>query len=108
MVLFFKDKLNAIFAVDTPTQLSEPNIKKLEWLFVAKKLDCTEINSVYVGPKKTMTSPWSTNAVEITQNMAIHGSKRIENFIPKTSHKEEFDPMKAPSDIFVLFFLLPS
>ena len=93
MVLFFKDKLNAIFAVDTPTQLSEPNIKKLEWLFVAKKLDCTEINSVYVGPKKTMTSPWSTNAVEITQNMAIHGIKRIENFIPKTSHKEEFDPM---------------
>ena len=93
MVLFFKDKLNAIFAVDTPTQLSEPNIKKLEWLFVAKKLDCTEINSVYVGPKKTMTSPWSTNAVEITQNMAIHGIKRIENFIPKTSLKEEFDPM---------------
>ena len=67
MVLFFKDKLNAIFAVDTPTQLSETNIKKLEWLFVAKKLDCTEISSVYVGPKKTMTSPWSTNAVEITQ-----------------------------------------
>jgi len=52
MVLFFKDKLNAIFAVDTPTLLSEPNIKKLEWLFVAKKLDYTEINSVYVGPKK--------------------------------------------------------
>ena len=93
MVLFFKDKLNAIFAVDTPTLLSEPNIKKLEWLFVAKKLDCTEINSVYIGPKKTMTSPWSTNAVEITQNMAIHGIKRIENFIPKTSLKEEFDPM---------------
>ena len=93
MVLFFKDKLNAIFAVDTPTLLSEPNIKKLEWLFVAKKLDYTEINSVYVGPKKTMTSPWSTNAVEITQNMAIHGIKRIENFIPKTSLKEEFDPM---------------
>ncbi len=93
MVLFFKDKLNAIFAVDTPTHLSGPDIKKLEWLFVAKKLDCTEINSVYVGPKKTMTSPWSTNAVEITQNMAIHGIKRIENFIPKTSLKEEFDPM---------------
>ena len=93
MVLFFKDKLNAIFAVDTPTLLSEPNIKKLEWLFVAKKLDCTEINSVYIGPKKTMTSPWSTNAVEITQNMAIHGINRIENFIPKTSLKEEFDPM---------------
>jgi len=93
MVLFFKDKLNAIFAVDTPTLLSEPNIKKLEWLFVAKKLDCTEINSVYIGPKKTMTSPWSTNAVEITQNMAIHGINRIENFIPKTSLEEEFDPM---------------
>ena len=93
MVLFFKDKLNAIFAVDTPTQLSQPNIKKLEWLFVAKKLDCTEINSVYIGPKKTMTSPWSTNAVEITQNMAIHGIKRIENFIPMRSLKEEFDPM---------------
>ena len=55
MVLFFKDKLNAIFAVDTPTLLSEPDIKKLEWLFVAKKLDCTEINSVYIGPKKLVT-----------------------------------------------------
>lgn len=39
-----------------------------------------------------MITPWSTNAVEITQNMAIQGIRRIERFMP-AKEGDEFDPM---------------
>ena len=39
-----------------------------------------------------MITPWSTNAVEITQNMDIDGISRIEMFVVKNP-EEEFDPM---------------
>ena len=39
-----------------------------------------------------MTTPWSTNAVEITQNMGISGIKRIEEFI-FFNNKNSFDQM---------------
>jgi phosphoribosylformylglycinamidine synthase len=39
-----------------------------------------------------MITPWSTNAVEITQNMDIKGISRIEMFVAKNAG-EEFDPM---------------
>jgi phosphoribosylformylglycinamidine synthase len=72
---------------------SDSEIKKQEWLYQAKKLNLTEIKSCYVGPKKTMVSPWSTNAVEITQNMGIEGIERIEKFRLKESLDNDYDPM---------------
>ena len=39
-----------------------------------------------------MITPWSTNAVEICQNMGIHGIKRIESFQPYND-ASGFDPM---------------
>ena len=39
-----------------------------------------------------MTTPWSTNAVEITQNMGVSGIKRIEEFI-FFNNKNSFDQM---------------
>ena len=85
MVLFFKDNFNVVFAVESTNPPTESEIKKQEWLYKAKKLNLTEIKSCYVGPKKTMVSPWSTNAVEITQNMGIEGIERIEKFRLKES-----------------------
>lgn len=41
-----------------------------------------------------MVTPWSTNAVEITQNMGIPGIQRIEAFEPATD-AAAFDPMLA-------------
>ena len=92
MILFFKDKFETIFAVDSSTKLNEIDLKKLEWLFVAKHINQSSINSIFIGPKKTMISPWSTNAVEISENMAISGILRIEKFTPKKSNND-FDPM---------------
>ena len=40
-----------------------------------------------------MITPWSTNAVEITQNMGLTGISRIEEFFPVTDGSAEFDKM---------------
>src|SRR5690554_4855808 len=40
-----------------------------------------------------MITPWSTNAVEITQNMGIEGIIRIEEFLMVSEDFKEFDPM---------------
>jgi phosphoribosylformylglycinamidine synthase len=92
MILYFKDKFETIFAVDSSIELNEIDLKKLEWLFVAKHINQSSINSNFIGPKKTMISPWSTNAVEISENMAILGILRIEKFISK-KYNNDFDPM---------------
>ena len=40
----------------------------------------------FIGPRISMVTPWSTNAVEITQNMDITGIIRIECLIQKKSY----------------------
>ncbi|MBB5623004.1 phosphoribosylformylglycinamidine synthase [Pedobacter cryoconitis] len=47
----------------------------------------------FIGPRAAMVTPWSTNAVEITQNMDIHGIIRIEEFKNTTADFTDFDPM---------------
>ena len=94
MVLFFKDKNELIYAVDSPKDLDSKSITKLEWLFVGKCIYNNQISSKkFLGPKKTMITPWSTNAVEIAQNMAINGLLRIEVFKPFCESLKSFDPM---------------
>jgi phosphoribosylformylglycinamidine synthase len=48
------------------------------------------LTDFFVGPRAAMVTPWSTNAVEITQNMAISGIIRIEEF-HSTADEEDFD-----------------
>ncbi|MCE6983316.1 hypothetical protein EI534_39415, partial [Pseudomonas frederiksbergensis] len=45
------------------------------------------------GPRREMITPWSTNAVEITQNMSLTGISRIEEYFPVKSEDAEHDPM---------------
>ena len=93
MILFFKGKSNLI-AVDTQQELSIPDIEKLVWLFEEATLIAEDyLSGIYVGPRKEMITPWSTNAVEITQNMGIEGIKRIEEFFPSQNDQPNFDPM---------------
>ena len=40
-----------------------------------------------------MITPWSTNAVEITQNMNLKGVSRIEEYFPVSSREADHDPM---------------
>ncbi|MCF6223417.1 MAG: phosphoribosylformylglycinamidine synthase [Flavobacteriaceae bacterium] len=93
MIYFFaKDK--TIFAVAKQTEICETTTEKLIWLFGnAKLIQKTEMNGSFVGPRKEMITPWSTNAVEITQNMGIDGISRIEEFLIKETDKPDFDPM---------------
>ena len=93
MILFFKGKTNLI-AVDSYKELSPSDIEKLFWLFdEAVPLDSLSVAGTFVGPRKEMITPWSTNAVEITQNMGIAGVVRIEEFIETQSASPKYDPM---------------
>ncbi|MFL2604828.1 MAG: phosphoribosylformylglycinamidine synthase [Flavobacteriaceae bacterium] len=85
MLLFFGEVSTKIVVVQTSSILSKKNIEKLFWLFDNKPLINTQkINGLFIGPRASMVSPWSTNAVEITQNMGINGILRIEEYFPKT------------------------
>lgn len=92
MVLFF-NKNNHYFAVETTAQTAEA-IAKLSWLFGdATPLPQNHIAGVFIGPRVEMITPWSTNAVEITQNMNLNGIGRIEQFIKVANADADFDPM---------------
>ncbi|MEG2036140.1 MAG: phosphoribosylformylglycinamidine synthase [Mucinivorans sp.] len=93
MIKFFK-KGQTIFAVQSCKELDAETITKLEWLFSgAKVLQQTAIEGFFVGPRREMITPWSTNAVEITQNMDISGIERIEEFQQTTSADAPCDKM---------------
>ena len=114
MVLFFKGNSRQIIAVGTQAELSADNISKLEWLFSGAKLsESKTLEGFFVGPRKEMITPWSTNAVEITQNMGIDGIIRVEEFFEVDSEKAEFDPMlqamyKGLDEAISFMFLSPS
>ncbi|HBK83197.1 MAG TPA: phosphoribosylformylglycinamidine synthase, partial [Flavobacterium sp.] len=94
MIHFFGYENATVYAVYSQNQLSQETILKLNWLFGnAPKIDKSVIADFFVGPRASMISPWSTNAVEITQNMGISGIIRIEEFYATTSSFNEFDPM---------------
>ncbi len=84
MIYFFGLPQEEIFAVETNLVLSSDSEKKIEWLFGGIPLiETKNLSRGYFGPRATMITPWSTNAVEITQNMGIDGITRIEKFIPE-------------------------
>lgn len=83
MIYFFESAQSKVIAVDFSGNLDKQTQEKLEWLFSGAKLvKANEINGQFIGPRKEMITPWSTNAVEITQNMGIQGIVRIEEFSP--------------------------
>ena len=93
MISFFLSPAKNIIAVQTTTSIELADIEKLRWLFNgAEKLDTSTAENCYIGPRKEMITPWSTNAVEITQNMGISGILRIEEFF-ETRKGMSFDPM---------------
>ncbi len=92
MILFFRTPENKIYAVQS-LNLSDDDINKLIWLFgEAELLSEDKITGKFIGPRREMITPWSTNAVEITQNMAIRGILRMEEFFPVLD-KDDHDPM---------------
>ena len=98
MIHFFENETNTVFAVQSQKEFSAEDISKLNWLFGNSiKIDKSVLNTLgtdfFIGPRATMITPWSTNAVEITQNMGISGIVRIEEFFKVNSNFTDFDPM---------------
>ncbi|MBE9468445.1 MAG: phosphoribosylformylglycinamidine synthase [Bacteroidetes bacterium] len=94
MILFYKGVANKYYVVECEKKLISTDLTKLKWLFGDAQIVETEIlKGFFVGPRKEMITPWSTNAVEITQNMGVKGIIRIEEFFQESSPDVEFDKM---------------
>lgn len=94
MILFFKTPQETIIATEMDHQPSQEETNKLCWLFGgAECIDTQQLDGIYVGPRREMVTPWSTNAVEITENMNLNGIMRIEEYFPVSSKEATHDPM---------------
>ncbi len=94
MIHFFGNQNSKVFAVQATKELSTETISKLNWLFGNQpKINAASLDAFFIGPRAAMITPWSTNAVEITQNMGIEGIIRIEEFEASTADFSDFDPM---------------
>lgn len=94
MIHFFGNPKEIVFAVQSNQELTQEDSKKLVWLFGNQpKIEASTIDAFFIGPRATMITPWSTNAVEITQNMGLQGILRIEEYIPSSEEDSSYDPM---------------
>jgi len=94
MIQFFRTQNKSIIAVHVTSLLTQENIEKLNWLFSdSVYISANSLEGWFVGPRKEMLTPWSTNAVEITQNMGVEGILRMEEFFQVENEKAHFDPM---------------
>ncbi|MBR1882121.1 MAG: phosphoribosylformylglycinamidine synthase [Muribaculaceae bacterium] len=93
MITFFKKGSNFYYAVECDHTLSNEEIKKLEWLLNGQLVIKRSLQGTFVGPRQEMITPWSTNAVEITQNMDMRGISRIEEFVATTDKTPQCDKM---------------
>ena len=94
MIVFFKTPQASVIATETDHQLSHEEMNELCWLYGdAQPVEGDKMEGFFVGPRREMVTPWSTNAVEITQNMNLHGISRIEEYFPVNSEEADHDPM---------------
>lgn len=107
MISIFQKDAHQFYVVGSKSDLTEKEITTLSWLFSgAKKLDKQVLDGPFIGPRKEMITPWSTNAVEITQNTGITSLYRIEVF--ENEHGQPFDSMlqqkyaRLDADVFTL------
>ena len=94
MISFFRSNSGNVYALESQQTLSSENLRALTWLFSgAEPLKETSLEGYYVGPRKEMITPWSTNAIEIIQNMNIEGVIRLEEYFPVKGENATYDPM---------------
>ena len=90
MIRFFQTPQKSVIATEVDHVLSEQEIKELNWLYgEATMLEAESLEGYFVGPRREMVTPWSTNAVEITQNMGLKGISRIEEYFAVASKDAE-------------------
>ena len=93
-ILFFKTPAGSVIATQADHRLDAEEIGKLCWLYGGATLEEGDtLDGFFVGPRREMITPWSTNAVEITQNMGLCGISRIEEYFPVKDEQAGHDPM---------------
>lgn len=101
MIHFFGSQSDIVYVVQSSGQFQKEDLDKLFWLFDTNanhklndfNAEKSSLIDFFVGPRASMVTPWSTNAVEITQNMGISGIIRIEEFKQVSQEFKDFDPM---------------
>jgi phosphoribosylformylglycinamidine synthase len=94
MIYFYSPDRRQYFMVVSSHRLFIHDHRKLNWLFGKTKLcPSQKVTGLFLGPRKEMVTPWSTNAVEITQNMGIKGIVRIEKFQKIKNRQIAYDAM---------------
>ncbi len=93
-ITFFRTTEHNIIATQSDRPLTPQETEKLRWLYGnATMAHESDLQGFFIGPRREMVTPWSTNAVEITQNMSLTGIRRIEEYFPVASAEAEYDPM---------------
>ena len=95
MITFFRQPQSAtLYVVESQEALDPTSLDRLIWLFAgAEPLAERELKGHFVGTRRELVTPWSTNAVEIVRNMNIPGVKRIEEFTEVATADAAYDPM---------------
>ena len=94
MILFCRTPQQSVIAVESDHTPNQKEAEELSWLFGEAKPEFEEnLKGYFVGPRREMITPWSTNAVEITQNMGLQGIARIEEYFPVADENADHDPM---------------
>mgnify|MGYP002677347554 FL=1 len=94
MILFFTTPQKSVIATQVDHRLTDEEVQELNWLYGGAQLvEGETMQGWFVGPRREMITPWSTNAVEITQNMNLRGIARIEEYFPVSGKDAEHDPM---------------
>ncbi|MDE5662148.1 MAG: phosphoribosylformylglycinamidine synthase, partial [Muribaculaceae bacterium] len=80
--------------METNHSFDNTDNERLRWRFSGAEplAEGAALSGTFIGPRKEMITPWSTNAVEITQNMGLGGISRVEMFVP-AGDEPAFDPM---------------
>jgi phosphoribosylformylglycinamidine synthase len=94
MISFFRTLSHTVIAVESGKEPTPRDNEKLSWLFGEATPESQDnLNGYFIGPRREMITPWSTNAVEIVQNTGIKGITRIEEYFPTKDGNAGYDPM---------------
>ncbi len=94
MLQYFKQRGGTVYGVVTSRALTDSEMERLCWLLGgATPLKGSRVKGTFVGPRREMITPWSTNAVEITHNMGLDCVERIEQFRRSATEELSFDKM---------------
>ena len=95
MITFFRaPSSSTLYIVESHQAIGRAHLEALTWLFGgAVALDSPTLSGIFIGTRRELITPWSTNAVEIVRNMRIPDITRIEAFEEVSSADAPYDPM---------------